>query len=283
MNPRVKSVIAMVLIIFLFLPVSGFSQENKDKNSNASNKEEQQTHWTPLQMSIWNTIQLAHEDRNVYGLKLNLPYGKNRNIYGIDVGLASLSTGDVKGIQVNGLFNGGDKDKDMMGVQIAIAGMNFADKATGIQIAGLGNCASAMTGIQIAGLTNVDVSFSESCIKGVQVAGLTNFALGDARCTQVAGLLNGANQMTGIQLGAVNFGMDFWGIQIGIVNYSDEMKGVQIGLININKNGKLPFFPIINADFSSRWSKYSKEKEELIKEKMQRAIEIEKQKRRHDK
>ena len=37
------------------------------------------------------------------------------------------------------------------------------------------------------------------------------------------------------------------GVQVaGLLNVADDMKGLQLGLLNFNKNGFLPFFPLFN-------------------------------------
>jgi len=48
----------------------------------------------------------------------------------------------------------------------------------------------------------------------------------------------------------MNFAPRVTGLQIGaLVNKADSVAGLQIGLLNINKNGWLPFFPILNFGF----------------------------------
>ena len=43
---------------------------------------------------------------------------------------------------------------------------------------------------------------------------------------------------------------NFVGLQLGIVNYAIQYHGIQLGLINIIKEGgMLPFFPIFNFSF----------------------------------
>ena len=42
---------------------------------------------TALQLAICNPVQLFRESYDVYGLRLNLPYGKNASVYGADIGV----------------------------------------------------------------------------------------------------------------------------------------------------------------------------------------------------
>ena len=53
----------------------------------ASDAEETAIRITPLQVSIWDPIQLVPDDWDVWGFRLNLPFGQNRNLYGADVGI----------------------------------------------------------------------------------------------------------------------------------------------------------------------------------------------------
>lgn len=55
-----------------------------------SGAEETPTKITPLQLSVWNPVQLVPDDWDVWGLRLNLPYGMNRDLYGLDVGVFNL-------------------------------------------------------------------------------------------------------------------------------------------------------------------------------------------------
>ncbi len=49
-----------------------------------------------------------------------------------------------------------------------------------------------------------------------------------------SGLVNATEDITGVQLGAVNLADDdVKGVQVGVVNRAEELKGVQSGLVNI--------------------------------------------------
>ncbi|MDR1123323.1 MAG: hypothetical protein LBL61_01670 [Elusimicrobiota bacterium] len=66
------------------------------------------------------------------------------------------------------------------------------------------------------------------------------------------GVVNyGSGDLTGFQYGFVNYANSFKGLQLGFVNYINTIdKGLQIGLVNvIRNNGWLPFMVIVNGRF----------------------------------
>jgi len=77
--------------------------------------EEGPTKVTPLQLAIWNPVQLVPEDWDVYGLRLSLLHGKNDHVYGLDAGFENFAT-------------------EMNGIQVALAGNVAIGRMTGIQL-----------------------------------------------------------------------------------------------------------------------------------------------------
>jgi hypothetical protein len=144
---------------------------------------------TPLQLAIWPSkpqIQLAPENWDVYGIRLDLLYGENYHVAGLDIGMINT--------------------------------VHFRGAASGVQVGLIYNDAYNLTGVQIGLL----ISETER-----------------ANGLQVTPLINHASKLHGAQ--------------IGLVNFSDENScGVQIGLLNFMKDGFLPFFPLINFNFSLR-------------------------------
>lgn len=57
----------------------------------------------PIQLSLFNPIQIVPESQSISGFRLNLIYGKNTNISGFDIGLVNQSTGVQKGVQFGAL------------------------------------------------------------------------------------------------------------------------------------------------------------------------------------
>lgn len=234
---------------------------------------------TPVQLSLFNPVQLFSEECDVYGLRLDILYGNNRNVNGFDAGMINRVTNNGAGLQM-GLVN---TAKRMTGVQFGLIGCG-AQQLCGIQIAGLGaintyyytpneirqdaaagSSNHVITGVQIAGLINDNLSD----LTGIQIAGIFNESF-DVRGAQIqAGLLGGnrANQMTGVQIAlgisqneaydmtGFQFALVFnkaehmKGVQFGLANYCKTMTGVQIGLVNIIRESSVAFFPVINVHF----------------------------------
>ncbi len=180
--------------------------------------------WTPVQLALVNPVQVFPEKTDVRGLRINLLYGLNENVSGLDIGVANQVTNRFKGAQIGAYpFGGVNITKELSGLQLAgfFGGVNIADGKT--------------VGIQVSGM----------------VAGI-NYA-GDVTGAQVSGLLLGVNvakNVKGLQACVIyNQAESMQGLQIGLVNYCIELKGIQIGLVNVIEKGKIPFLPIVNAQF----------------------------------
>ncbi len=223
---------------------------------------------SPLQISFCPPYQLVPDEKDVCGLRLNLPVGNNHNVYGLDLGFLggafdskgiqlnlignftsfsdSSGSSGTKGLQIGGLGNIlGDitSDTDMQGIQLAgLVNLNWGD-ADGIQIAGLHNWGFKVRGMQIASLWNgVDT------VRGIQVALLINSALSTMQGIQIAAA-NFSEKATGLQCGLYNGAKSVRGIQIGLINVTQELSGLQIGLVNYIKESPVPILPIINLKF----------------------------------
>jgi hypothetical protein len=63
----------------------------------------------PIQLSLFNPIQIVPENQSVNGIRLNLIYTKNVNVTGFDWGLVNKTTGKQLGVQwgVVNLTDGG--------------------------------------------------------------------------------------------------------------------------------------------------------------------------------
>jgi hypothetical protein len=53
----------------------------------------------PIQLSLFNPIQIVPEGESVNGIRLNLIYTKNVNVTGLDLGLVNETTGKQLGVQ----------------------------------------------------------------------------------------------------------------------------------------------------------------------------------------
>jgi hypothetical protein len=57
----------------------------------------------PIQLSLFNPIQIVPESQSISGFRFNLIYGKNASVTGFDLGLVNQSTGIQKGVQWGGV------------------------------------------------------------------------------------------------------------------------------------------------------------------------------------
>jgi hypothetical protein len=166
----------------------------------------------PIQLALFNPVQIHPESASIFGLRLSLFYGHNRNVSGFDY--------VVLGANVT--------DGDFAGVGWSWFGANIVHgQAMGWQ----------------SGLAN----FAGDGLLGLQT-GFFNMAGGESTGVQL-GAVNVAEVMAGVQLSAVNVATEFKGLQLGLVNVTQRMRGLQMGLINVIAEGRLPFMVIANASF----------------------------------
>ena len=118
----------------------------------------------PIQLALFNPIQLFDENTSITGLRISLLYGKNATVSGLDWGLVNHTTSGVsKGVQF-GLV--GLVEADYIGWQDN--GVNITKgKFEGLQW-GIVNYAGTVSGVQI-GLVN----YAANMTKGLQI-GLVN-------------------------------------------------------------------------------------------------------------
>ena len=118
----------------------------------------------PIQLALFNPVQIAPEESSITGVRLSLLYGKNANMNGIDLGLVNVTTGDQVGVQWGavgyneGNFNGWQDNivsitkGDFVGLQSGAVTYN-GSKMNGLQIA-IVNYAASLHGLQL-GLINI--------------------------------------------------------------------------------------------------------------------------------
>jgi len=116
----------------------------------------------PIQLALFNPVQIVPETESISGFRLSLLYGRNANMSGFDWGLVTSTTGNFTGVQwtlvgmVNGDFEGWQNnlvsivDGNFKGLQMGA--YNSANFVNGLQF-GLFNTAGSMKGIQL-GLLN---------------------------------------------------------------------------------------------------------------------------------
>ena len=197
------------------------------------------------------------ENFNVYGIRMNLAYGRNQNVAGLDVGGVNVIADKHRGGQL-GLIN---LSENSLGV--CAGGMNYTTNLRGGQVGLLNTVRHSLSGLQVAGLINLSdhvkgmqmaVVFGNGAVQvdGAQVVpvgyNLTDYANG----VQAAVFgFNYANEtVNGVQVAMLyNYAKKINGLQLGLVNACDHLAGVQIGLVNILGIEKMSIFPIMNFRF----------------------------------
>ncbi len=106
----------------------------------------------PIQISIWESVQIFDSETSIYGVRINLLYGVNQDVYGLDLGLVNKLNGDMKGAQ-GGLVN--LVEGDVGGTQSGLVNLVKGDRE-GLQI-GVVNMAGTLKGLQI-GIVNINNS-----------------------------------------------------------------------------------------------------------------------------
>jgi hypothetical protein len=217
---------------------------------------------TPVQVAVWDPVQIVPAESDVTGIRLDLPYGRNRDVYGLDVGLANRVTRDFAGIQLGGVLNRAGlfgMTNDLPEAEIRAAAethevrellvtgrrMLAAGTARGIQAAGGVNSAVDFKGLQLSGLANIATEVQGAQLGGIMnvchrhLSGLQVGLFGNATAGNLTGLQVGllGNQcrgrLNGIQ-GAVLFNEAAWArglqLQAFIVggNRADTFRGLQV-------------------------------------------------------
>lgn len=145
----IKKRIPVIVVIFLFLMIL----------PNIASAEEK-----PIQIALFDPIQIFPNDTEIKGLRFNFLYGKNSTVTGLDFGLVNHTTSGMSvGVQF-GLV--GINDADYLGFQNNIININkgnfegfqwgfinHANYCSGFQL-GFINHVNSMKGLQI-GLINI--------------------------------------------------------------------------------------------------------------------------------
>lgn len=224
------------------------------------------TAWFQYSIFSPGDIMLPWARNDVYGIRLNMPYGNNKareknpsvgNVYGLDLGFVELVGGSMKGVEFGG-FNVVDAGVTA-GAQFGLLANRTKD-VYGIQLAGLLNWNDDLAyGIQAAAV-NFDSEFVgfQMGVVDWMFGNMTgaSLAVANVACNEFNGLALGAfnysvGKVVGAQIGALNVvNGASEGLQLGIVNASQHHTGVQIGVINLNATGAIVFLPVVNVNFN---------------------------------
>lgn len=139
-------IVAAVLVLLLVTPSS---------DANAQNK--------PIQLALFNPVQIFPENTSISGIRISLIYGKNASVSGIDWGLVNHTTSGQSVGWKTGLV--GVNDANFVGLQSCFVNLN-TENAEGVQW-GFYNHAGYMNGLQLGFINHV------ASMKGLQI-GLVN-------------------------------------------------------------------------------------------------------------
>lgn len=164
--------------------------------------------------SLWSpSVQSAEPTDSVNAFRLAF-YGENADVTGFDLNVVGFTHGDFVGFQCGFLFD--RIDGDVRGVQFGLP---------------------------------VGVSWIKGGLWGLD-AGLVNVIGGEAHGA-VGGLWNSVGaEMTGVQIGFVNYAATINGLQVGLVNVATGGYGLQVGLVNYFAGSDVfDVLPIVNWHF----------------------------------
>jgi hypothetical protein len=128
MQQFIKLTLLMVLITISLLTSEMMAQEK------------------PIQLSLFNPIQIVPEDQSVKGFRFNLIYGKNVEVTGLDIGLVNMTTGLETGVQWGGVSI---TDGGFVGWQSNFATISKG-KSTGVQWSTVNYHDGHFHGLQVA-------------------------------------------------------------------------------------------------------------------------------------
>jgi hypothetical protein len=117
----------------------------------------------PVQVALFNPVQIFPENTSISGIRLNIIYGKNTNVTGLDLGLVNQTTGSQTGVQwggvnMTGSFKGWQDgwvnitNGNSLGLQTALVNYH-SGHFNGLQLS-IVNYAATMKGLQL-GLINI--------------------------------------------------------------------------------------------------------------------------------
>lgn len=243
---------------------------------------------TPLQISLFNPIQLTNEGSDVLGLRLNLFYGRNQNVNGLDLGLVNSVDDSSSGLAL-GLLN--YSEIRHAGLQAGV--VNIAKRSLyGFQI-GIANYSETPFGLQF-GVVNIGdkIYFPMFGIftNWARRSYLGQFTIGfnQARKTafQVGGILNNANE-AGAQFSAsFNFSEDSIFQISGLSNFTEkgvfqlslginrgvDSKSQIAGLLNISGNSLFQMALIGNSNLSEGFVQFALLGNHALKNQVQIAV-----------
>jgi hypothetical protein len=202
-----------------------------------------------VNLALWHRVLELHRDSETsrFALHLGLGYGRVGAIRGFGFDLlhhrvdtevqgAATSLGWTRVGRTQGLawsFGVVTAEHDLRGLDYAGLVSYREGAIAGVQGAGLAVYSTGdVLGAQLAGV----FAWTEGNITGVQGAFIFTRQDGLLRGLQASFVANLADDVTGMQLGAINVAKDVHGIQVGLINVAQSVDGMAIGIVNIAHN-----------------------------------------------
>ncbi|OGW75697.1 MAG: hypothetical protein A2Z72_03215 [Omnitrophica bacterium RBG_13_46_9] len=196
----------------------------------------------PIQLAIFNPIQIVPETDSINGARLSLFYTVNKDVSGLSLVWLGVNraTGDVKGVEI-GLGNW--VEGSSYGLQAGL--LNHAGKRfVGLQYGAVNITEGDFTGIQWG-----FVNWTEGFMHGSR-CGVVNISKGQSAGADLGIVNYNDGSFNGFQGGFFNYAAEMRGVQLGLVNYTKSLNGLQIGLGNYNGNKEpLEFMVLVNWSF----------------------------------
>lgn len=195
----------------------------------------------PVQLALFNPVQLVPEKDSIGGLRLSAFYTVNKDVTGLSLVWIGVNraTGDVKGVEIG---FGNWVEGSAYGVQIGLVN-NAQNRFVGLQYGFANIVGGDFTGMQW-GLVN----WTQGFMHGAQY-GAVNICKGRSVGVDLGIVNYSEGFFKGFQGGFFNYAGEMHGFQLGIVNYTKSLDGLQIGLGNYNGN-KEPMEFMILANWS---------------------------------
>jgi hypothetical protein len=173
-------------------------------------------------------------DTRMKGAQISGIWSHTKDSRGVLVaGIGTSASGDLEGAELAGVVS--LRQGCVLGAQLSGVWAMARNRCELFQQGTLRLDTKGLVGIQIGGVgTYVDGGF-----RGAQLAGALTVATDHSEGAQISGGLNLAEDLTAIQLGAINVGRDIEGVQLsGSVNLSRDLSGAQLGVINVGRDLK---------------------------------------------
>jgi len=219
-----KKIFAVIIACLAVLPQFAQAEETK-----------------PIQLALFDPIQLVPASDSIRGLRLTVFYTANKDVSGLSLAMGvNRATGDVNGVEI-GLANW--VEGSAYGGQLGF--VNHAGKRfVGMQWGAVNVTEGDSTGLQLG-----FINWADQYTNAVQL-GAVNISKRGSVGGEIGIVNYNESSLDGFQAGIFNYAGEMHGLQLGLINYTKSLNGLQIGLGNYNGNKKpMEFMVLANWSF----------------------------------